>query len=156
MKQPNAVKTARINFRITAAEHERLFTRAKNEQKTVVSLLREIVLNDLRETQRATEMENHILAFEKRLVNTLQYLTKEMGRLNSTEQVTLAAIDIFLRTYLTHTAPIQESDREFARQEAKRRYDEIVKAIHGGLSDDFGMTEVARKAISGVESHGRN
>ncbi|MGD9887881.1 MAG: hypothetical protein AB7S56_01260 [Halothiobacillaceae bacterium] len=156
MKRINAVKTSRINFRMTAEKHEKLLTRAKNEQKTVVSLLREIIETDLRETQRASEMENHILAFERRLVNTLQYLTKEMRRLNSTEQVVLSALDIFLRTYLTHTPPIQEADREFARQEAKRRYDEIVKAIHGGLSDDFGMTELARKAITGAESHERN
>ena len=152
----NQKRNAWVRFQISDEEKALLVAQAKMENKSVRGLMRSMFFDDLRETQRATEMENHILAFEKRLVNTLQYLTKEMGRLNSTEQVTLAAIDIFLRTYLTHTAPIQESDREFARQEAKRRYDEIVKAIHGGLSDDFGMTEVARKAISGVESHERN
>ncbi|HQS03169.1 MAG TPA: hypothetical protein PK693_08340 [Halothiobacillus sp.] len=152
----NVVKTARINFRITTEQNERLITRAKTERKTVATLLREIVLADLRETQRASAMEAHILEFEQRLVNTMKYLTKEMRRLNSTEQVTLSAIDIFLRTYLTHTQPIQEADREFARQEAKRRYDDIITAIHGGLSDDFGMTEVARKAMPEEKIHERN
>lgn len=152
MKRANAIKTARINFRITTAENDWLISQAKTEGKTVAALLREIVLDDMRGTQRASAMENHILEFERRLVNTLQYLTKEMRRLNSTEQVTLSAIDIFLRTYLTHTPPIQEANREFARQEAKRRYDEIITAIHRGLSDDFGITEVARTFLTSEEN----
>ncbi|OYV25803.1 MAG: hypothetical protein B7Z82_07980, partial [Halothiobacillus sp. 20-54-6] len=78
MKQMNVVKTARINFRITTEQNERLITRAKTERKTVATLLREIVLADLRETQRASAMEAHILEFEQRLVNTMKYLTKEM------------------------------------------------------------------------------
>lgn len=147
MKQINAVKTARINFRITSAENEMLLVRAKNERKTVVSLLREIVLNDLRETQRVTAMENHILDFEKRLVNTMKYLTKEIGRLNTTEQVALSALDSFLLTYLAHTPPTQEVDREFLGQEANRRYNAIIKTIHGGLSDGGGLTEVARRSM---------
>jgi len=148
----SATKIVRINFRIATSEHTWLSAQAKTEGKTVAALLREIVLDDLRGTQRASAMENHILEFERRLVNTLGYLTKEMRRLNSTEQVTLSAIDIFLRTYLTHTPPIQEANREFARQEAKRRYDEIITAIHRGLSDDFGITEVARTFLTSEEN----
>lgn len=150
------VKKTLIRLRVTEDEGALISSMAKSEHKSVSALLREIVLTDARETQRASAMENHILEFERRLVNTMKYLTKEMQRLNATEQVSLAAIDIFLRTYLTHTPPIQESNREFARQEAKRRYDNIIAAIHGGLSDDFGMVEVARRSINAVEggSHG--
>ncbi len=147
MKQINAVKTARINFRITSAENEMLLVRAKNERKTVVSLLREMVLNDLRETQRASAMENHILDFEKRLVNTMKYLIRETRRLNSTGQVTLSALDSFLLTYLAHTPPTQEAEREFLGQEANRRYNAIIKSIHSGLSDASGLTEVARQVM---------
>jgi len=152
MKSRGIAKTALIRLRVTEEESAMLKSLANSEKKSTSSLLREMVLTDLRGTQRASAMENHILEFERRLVNTLGYLTKEMRRLNSTEQVTLSAIDIFLRTYLTHTPPIQEANREFARQEAKRRYDEIITAIHRGLSDDFGITEVARTFLTGEEN----
>ncbi len=152
MKSRGIPKTALIRLRVTEEESAMLKSLANSEKKTTSSLLREMVLTDLRSTQRASAMENHILEFERRLVNTLGYLTKEMRRLNSTEQVTLSAIDIFLRTYLTHTPPIQEANREFARQEAKRRYDEIITAIHRGLSDDFGITEVARTFLTSEEN----
>jgi hypothetical protein len=152
MKTRGIAKTALIRLRVTEEESAMLKSLANSEKKSTSSLLREMVLTDLRSTQRASAMENHILEFERRLVNTLQYLTKEMRRLNSTEQVTLSAIDIFLRTYLTHTPPIQEANREFARQEAKRRYDEIITAIHRGLSDDFGITEVARTFLTSEEN----
>lgn len=151
MKTRGIAKTALIRLRVTEEESAMLKSLANSEKKSTSSLLREMVLTDLRSTQRASAMENHILEFERRLVNTLHYLTKEMRRLNSTEQVTLSAIDIFLRTYLTHTPPIQEANREFARQEAKRRYDEIITAIHRGLSDDFGITEVARTFLTSEE-----
>lgn len=152
MKTRGIAKTALIRLRVTEEESAMLKSLANSEKKSTSSLLREMVLTDLRSTQRASAMENHILEFERRLVNTLGYLTKEMRRLNSTEQVTLSAIDIFLRTYLTHTPPIQEANREFARQEAKRRYDEIITAIHRGLSDDFGITEVARTFLTSEEN----
>ncbi|MDD4967469.1 hypothetical protein [Halothiobacillus sp.] len=152
MKSRGIAKTALIRLRVTEEESAMLKSLANSEKKSTSSLLREMVLTDLRSTQRASAMENHILEFERRLVNTLHYLTKEMRRLNSTEQVTLSAIDIFLRTYLTHTPPIQEANREFARQEAKRRYDEIITAIHRGLSDDFGITEVARTFLTSEEN----
>jgi hypothetical protein len=152
MKSRGIAKTALIRLRVTEEESAMLKSLANSEKKSTSSLLREMVLTDLRSTQRASAMENHILEFERRLVNTLGYLTKEMRRLNSTEQVTLSAIDIFLRTYLTHTPPIQEANREFARQEAKRRYDEIITAIHRGLSDDFGITEVARTFLTSEEN----
>ncbi|ACX96466.1 hypothetical protein [Halothiobacillus neapolitanus] len=152
MKSRGIPKTALIRLRVTEEESAMLKSLANSEKKSTSSLLREMVLTDLRSTQRASAMENHILEFERRLVNTLGYLTKEMRRLNSTEQVTLSAIDIFLRTYLTHTPPIQEANREFARQEAKRRYDEIITAIHRGLSDDFGITEVARTFLTSEEN----
>ena len=152
MKSRGIPKTALIRLRVTEEESAMLKSLANSEKKSTSSLLREMVLTDLRSTQRASAMENHILEFERRLVNTLGYLTKEMRRLNSTEQVTLSAIDIFLRTYLTHTPPIQEANREFARQEAKRRYDEIITAIHRGLSGDFGITEVARTFLTSEEN----
>jgi hypothetical protein len=152
----NQKKYAWVRFQISDEEKNLLMTRAKNENKSVRGLMKSIFFDDLRETQRASAMENHILDFERRLVNTMKHLTKEMGRLNSTGQVTLSAIDIFLRTYLTHTPPIQEAEREFARQEAKRRYDGIITAIHGGLSDDFGLTEVARKSMPEEKSHEQN
>ncbi|HUN00794.1 MAG TPA: hypothetical protein PLI96_09995 [Halothiobacillus sp.] len=152
----NQTKKAWVRFQISDEEKNLLMAQAKKENKSVRGLMKSMLFEDLRETQRASAMEAHILEFEQRLVNTMKYLTKEMRRLNSTEQVTLSAIDIFLRTYLTHTQPIQEADREFARQEAKRRYDDIITAIHGGLSDDFGMTEVARKAMPEEKIHERN
>lgn len=147
-----AAKSARINFRITESEHDLLKARAKAERMSVAGLLREVILNDQRETRRASVLEDQIVDFEKRLIATLKFLIKEMKRLNTSVQVSLSLQDAHLKSYLAHTPPPQEADREYLNQEAQRRYQLLIRAVHQGLSDERGMAEIARQLMQEGES----
>ena len=69
------------------------------------------------------------------VLKRLDRLEKRLSFVDHAQQVTLEALNLFISTWLTNTAPVPSSQRPQAQARGRQRYDVFYKALMDALED---------------------
>jgi hypothetical protein len=119
-------KSARCEFRLSAALKAQLAERARARHIAMTDILEEAVQTALAPEPPATQ----------RVLRRLDRLQQDLDELQQAVEVVAEALALFVNVYLSTTPEVPPAEDEVARRRGGRRYARFLKVLEGKLAQE--------------------
>lgn len=119
----------RLETRLTHKKDREIYARLKSHEDFDSLGDAALLRVALRELDRVDAFHNLLVQFEKRMSGSLRALHKRIDQLETENQILMAFLEVFMRTYYFHTLTVPAEARKTAAAEADRRARKFIEDV---------------------------
>lgn len=129
--------------------YERLCKNPAYESLSEAELLRLA----LRELDKQDAFNDLLVSFEKRMAGSMRALHKRIDQLENQNQMLMAWMEVFMRSYYFHTLTVPAEARKTAAAEADRRSKKFIEDVANLLQKGGAAQQILIQLNAATEGH---